>query len=636
MRKRDEQSMPYTMNLELWQKIDGLLQATLALEPEQRASFLDDACAGHQSLRTEVELLLAADAMEWELIDRPALEVAASLLALEQPQLEAGKQVGRYQIIELLGRGGMGEVYLAEDDKLHRKVALKLLLTDAAKDLGRLRRFQHEALAVSTLNHPNIITIYETGEFEDRQFIVTEFVDGETLRQRMRRSRLSVQEALNIALQITGALAAAHQGGIVHRDMKPENVMIRADGYVKILDFGLAKLSMLSTFEELAIAHTQGYTQAGLILGTTRYMSPEQARGLALDARTDLWSAGVILYEMLSDELPFSGCTNSDVIVSILTSKPTRLIAASTRLTDELQTILDRGLSKDSVARYQSALEMHADLESALDFAARVESQLARLATPLDFAVRKKTRLPRLTAAVLLLALLSTLGVVIYRRIRRSNLDLSPITAENFQRRGGVSRWSGDGDGNDSGGMGNHLTLHNGAHFADGKIGQGIAFDGGEDYAQAPTNGFPTGNADRTLEMWAKLDALVVEENFLGGYGAFGSYSQTYTLSAGGTTLMFSQWGDAVSGRFHKLEMGRWYHIAVTNELESVALYLDGAIIQTGDAPINTPVGTPFIIGWVGPAFGEIRRLKGAVDEVRVYNRALAPEEIAANYAASR
>lgn len=197
--------------------------------------------------------------------------------------------------------------------------------------------------------------------------------------------------------------------------------------------------------------------------------------------------------------------------------------------------------------------------------------------------------------------------------------------------RGGISRWSGDGDGNDSAGS-NHLTLYNGAHFAEGKFGQAFAFDGGDDSAQAPTTGFPTGNADRTLEMWVKLDAFVTEENFFGGYGNFGSYSQTYSLSASGSTLLFSQWGDAVFGRDRSLEVGKWYHIAVTNQRENVALYLDGAIIETGNVPINTPVGTQFIIGWPGPTYGEIRRLKGVVDEVRIYNRALAAEEIAANY----
>jgi len=205
------------------------------------------------------------------------------------------------------------------------------------------------------------------------------------------------------------------------------------------------------------------------------------------------------------------------------------------------------------------------------------------------------------------------------------------VTAENFRMRGGISRWSGDGDGNDSAGS-NHLTLNNGAHFAEGKFGQAFAFDGGDDSAQASTTGFPIGNADRTLEMWVKLDAFVTEENFFGGYGNFGSYSQTYSLSASGTSLLFSQWGDSVSGRFQTLEVGKWYHIAVTNEGAGVTLYLDGTILETGNVPINTPAGTPFIIGWPGSTYGEIRKLKGVVDEVRIYNRALAPEEIAANY----
>ena len=248
--------------------------------------------------------------------------------------LSAGTHLGRYEIRSKIGEGGMGEVYLAQDTKLDRKVALKILPADVAAHQDRMKRFVQEAKAASALNHPNIITIHEIDQADSVHFIATEFVDGETLRRRMNSEHLKLGKALDVAAQITGALAAAHGAGIIHRDIKPENIMLRSDGIVKLLDFGLAKLTERVKPE---LVDTEAPTRAvvkthpGVIMGTVTYMSPEQARGLPVDARTDIWSLGVVLYEMLSGEPPFKGPTTSDILAAVLEREPRPFSAAPTR-----------------------------------------------------------------------------------------------------------------------------------------------------------------------------------------------------------------------------------------------------------------------------------------------------------------
>ncbi|MEK6282992.1 MAG: protein kinase [Acidobacteriota bacterium] len=283
--------------------------------------------------------------------------------------------LGSYRILSTLGRGGMGEVYLAEDSRLGRRVALKLLPSDFTNDPDRLARFEREARAASALNHPNILTIYEVGSFDGRQFIAAEYVEGESLRQRQVHSRLKLNEVLEMTIQVASALAAAHQAGIVHRDIKPDNIMLRPDGYAKVVDFGLAKLTEKSKSGADTSMSTmlQVDTGTGVVMGTTAYMSPEQARGLELDARTDIWSLGVVLYEMLSGSMPFKGNTQSDLVVSILERDPAPLITTPL-LPPELDWMVRKTLRKDREERYQSARELLGDLrglKQQLDFAAQ-------------------------------------------------------------------------------------------------------------------------------------------------------------------------------------------------------------------------------------------------------------------------
>ena len=280
--------------------------------------------------------------------------------------LAFGTRLGRYEVRSLLGQGGMGEVYLAQDLQLKRSVALKVLSRSFVRDDNRLRRFQQEALATSALNHPNIITIHEIGSEEGVDFIATEFIEGLSLRQKLQQGPLELDQALDFGSQIASALAAAHAAGIIHRDIKPDNIMVRSDGYVKVLDFGLAKLTEKRKDDSDSEGATRILveTTPGTLMGTVAYMSPQQARGLDLSASTDIWSLGVVLYEMLTGYVPFKAKTIGDTIVAILGNEPPPLAQFVPNAPEDLQQILGRALHKDTVDRYQTIDDVVADLRS--------------------------------------------------------------------------------------------------------------------------------------------------------------------------------------------------------------------------------------------------------------------------------
>lgn len=334
----------------------------MELTPEKRSRFLDEACSNDSLVRAKVEAMLDADDRGWDLIEKPALEVAAPLLADEPPRLTSGQTIGRYKIIKLIGRGGMGEVYLARDESLNRQVALKLLPSEYTQHAELIARSKQEAQAASALNHPNILTIYEIAQIDDQQFIATEFIVGDTLRERISRKPLSLNEALDITIQVASALAAAHQAGIVHRDIKPENIMIRPDGYVKLLDFGLAKLTETSVAgSEIRTVGTVD-TTPGFVMGTFKYASPEQLRGLKIDPRSDIFSFGVVLYETITNNAPFEGATGSDLIAAILGKEPRRVTEFRPNIPEQFQSIISKALSKDKDDRYQTITALLDDL----------------------------------------------------------------------------------------------------------------------------------------------------------------------------------------------------------------------------------------------------------------------------------
>ena len=348
------------MTPERWQQIKALLESALERDPLERNAFLKDACADDTALRSEVDALLDSHARSGDFMESPAYAVMAG--SLTDTDLVPGSAIGPYEVISRLGAGGMGEIYLAHDTRLGRKVVLKALPTAFTKDSERVRRFQLEARAASSLNHPNIITIYEIGQLDQLHYIATEFIDGETLRQRMANAELSIAEAVEIAINVATALLAAHEAGIVHRDVKPENIMLRADKVVKVLDFGLAKLTESKSM--ISEASTLFQTQQGIIIGTAPYMSPEQARGFAVDPRTDIWSLGAVLYEMVAGQPPFEGPTSSDVIAAILSREPVPLVRYRPEVPTELEWIIKKALRKDREERYQTAREFLADLRT--------------------------------------------------------------------------------------------------------------------------------------------------------------------------------------------------------------------------------------------------------------------------------
>ena len=351
------------MTSERWQQVEEVLQAALDRPPHERSSFLNEACSGDEGLRQEASSLIDAYDEAGDFIEEPAIAHDAHVLLGNNGQDNIGREIGPYQIIERLGAGGMGEVYLAEDRRLARQVALKILPPYFVSDEARLRRFQREARAASALNHPNILTIHEVGEVDQVRFITTEFVDGQTLRELIAQENLSLAGVLEIAIQVAEALTVAHAAGIVHRDIKPENIMRRRGGLVKLLDFGIAKL-LEPPSSDSETAKTQ--TETGVVLGTVGYMSPEQARALPVDQRTDIWSLGVVLYEMLAYRVPFVGATRMDTMVAILEREPAPLFqfASAPAVLSELERVVSKALRKERDERYQSTGEMLTDLKS--------------------------------------------------------------------------------------------------------------------------------------------------------------------------------------------------------------------------------------------------------------------------------
>ncbi len=348
-----------------WRQINDLFQLAVERAPEERAAFLEQACHDDEGLRREIESLIGYDERVENFIESPAFEVAPELLTNDRAGAMVGELIGHYRIESLIGVGGMGEVYLARDERLGRKVALKFLPERLTADKMQLNRFKSEARAASALNHPNILTVYEIGSEGNRHFIATEFIEGVTLRASLARGRMDPGDTLEIAVQVASALAAAHKAGVVHRDIKPENIMLRPDGYVKVLDFGIAKLTEqqpASGKRELQTTTLQ--THPGLVMGTARYMSPEQTRGQSAEARSDIWSLGVVIYEMVGGVPPFAGETPSDCIASVLKAEPPPLASLTSGAPIELQLIVQKALRKNRNERYQTIAEMLADLRS--------------------------------------------------------------------------------------------------------------------------------------------------------------------------------------------------------------------------------------------------------------------------------
>ncbi|HEX5886475.1 MAG TPA: protein kinase [Pyrinomonadaceae bacterium] len=441
------------MNPERWQQVSRIFKSAISLDDEARAEYVAGQCGVDESLRVEVEKLIESHqrASEEKFIEGMAAEAGAALIIADdeiekQSALNKGQQFGSYVILDALGAGGMGEVYLAKDSRLDRTVALKVLSQDISSDQRRMQRFRQEAKIASSLNQPNIVTIFEFGEVDGLTFLATEFIDGETLRDYLRAKKLKIGEILEIAIQVLAALDAAHEARIVHRDIKPENVMIRRrDRVVKVLDFGLAKVtekrsSVLTDHDADSEAATAFKTAPGLVMGTVNYMSPEQAQSHALDERTDIWSTGVMIYEMVSGLMPFKGATTSHTIVQILEKDPVPLTQFTSRQApEELQRIVSKALAKNPEDRYQTAKDMLIDLRSLkrhMDLDAEIQrtssSGSPRVTVATDETPHEPNKKRVVIYALIAMAVVTAaiFGINIWRSSRaRTNASITPPAA---------------------------------------------------------------------------------------------------------------------------------------------------------------------------------------------------------------
>jgi hypothetical protein len=344
------------MTPERFRRINALADAALELAANQRGAFLDQMCGDDQELRRRTETIIAAHELGHDFLEAPALDVLAREIAAGIKQELTGRRVGRYEVLSRLGSGGNGEVWLARDLELLRDIALKIFTPEFACQSYHTLRFQQEARSSSSLNHPNIVTIYEIGSTDGLDFIAQELVHGETLRAQLFRGPLPLMQAAAIAGQVAAALATAHAAGLVHRDIKPENIMIRPDGLVKVVDFGLARFVALSSGADQTLSRPR------TVIGTIKYMSPEQARGLEVDGRSDIFSLGTVVYELVTGVSPFAGATDADTLAAILTFDPRPPSSLVPGLPREIDRIVQRSITKEREKRYQHAEELRLDL----------------------------------------------------------------------------------------------------------------------------------------------------------------------------------------------------------------------------------------------------------------------------------
>ena len=611
------------MQKERWQKLEAIFASASEVHGAERDEMLRVTCHDDEAMCSEIGALLEEHDNLSTSLDTSVFDIGLQILDGNSADKRIGETLGHFIFGRLIGRGGMGEIYAAEDTKLGRKVAIKLVNELFALDPERIRRFRKEAKAASRVSHRNVAKLYELCEIDGENLIVMEFVDGINLRKHL-ASSISLGKALDIAIQISLGLAAAHAVGVVHRDIKPENIIITPDGTVKVLDFGLAKLVkpigdgtiQISGHERVELTVDMS-TELGILIGTPAYMSPEQIRGAEVDTQTDIWSLGVLLYEMLTGELPFPGATKIDSIAATLLSRHSPVQMANSAGLDKINVVLRKALNKEKTSRYQDIGELLIDLQTLKN------SLEAR-------SVERHSRYPfglhgawRYVAGAVLLATLLIAVLPASRRWAASFLFAQPPS-------GLVGHWPGDGNSNDVVAGNNGILLNNVA-FAPGYADQAFSLDGVNGYVEVPDSAFLSITGPMTLQASIKIDANAVPQSIIEKYDEPGINGYLLRLEGGKllATICDHKGCSRLSGAT-TVSVGTWHRVSAVYDGTSIKLYLDG--ILDGAIPtdlIPTDGSTSLKIGARGD--DAKTRFSGLIDEVKIYNRALSPVEILPN-----